>query len=97
MSDELLRIAQLEEQKLIAELRLLPAFQKLEAIATVLEVYKSAAGADRPQVVVQMAAPKPPADPSPVTSATPVSASESGWRQTSPDDKDPFKVDKIFR
>jgi hypothetical protein len=71
MSDDLLRIAQLERQRLIAELRLLPAFQKLEAVTTVLDVYKSAAGADSPQVVVQIAASLPPADPSPVTSATP--------------------------
>ena len=97
MSDDLLRIAQLERQRLMAELRLLPAFQKLEAVTTVLDVYKSAAGADSPQVVVQIAASLPQADPSPVTSATPVSASESGWQQTSPADKDPFKIEKLFR
>ena len=96
MSEDFLRIAQLEEQRLIAELRLLPAFQKLEAITAVLDVYKSAAGADSPQVV-QIAAPRPPADPSPVTSATPELVSESGWRQASPADKDPFKIDKMFR
>ena len=99
MSEDFLRIAQLEEQRLIAELRLIPAFQKLEAITILLDIYRSAAGADSPQVVAQIAAHRPPAEPTsaeptPVILATRMSTVESPWRQAA---SDAYKVDKVFR